>query len=140
MGREMARILIVEDERVIQTFHQWVLEKLACVVDIASTGTQALEKYMNNEYDFIMLDCGLPDMDGFEVCRRIRRHEKNNEVISPVPIVMVSAFLQKQLAPDCKLVGINELIIKPITGVEEMRELLKRWLPDKETMIIHDIK
>lgn len=122
------RILIVEDEVIVQKIHQLMLEKLGCLVDIAADGIQAMNKYFNGNYELVLLDCGLPEVGeikagGFEICKRIRQHEEKNN-LEQVPIVMVSAYSQEDLALECELVGINKIVTKPI-GRVEMERLLK---------------
>ena len=80
----MSRILIIEDEEVIADLEKDYLELSDFQVDICNRGDQGLQAALTGDYDLIILDLMLPEMDGFEVCKRIR--EKKN-----VPILMVSA-------------------------------------------------
>lgn len=80
----MSRILIIEDEEVIADLEKDYLELSDFQVDICNRGDQGLQAALTGEYDLIILDLMLPEVDGFEVCRRIR--EKKN-----IPILMVSA-------------------------------------------------
>lgn len=80
----MSRILIIEDEEVIADLEKDYLELSDFQVDICNRGDQGLQTALTGEYDLIILDLMLPEVDGFEVCRRIR--EKKN-----IPILMVSA-------------------------------------------------
>ena len=83
-GIDMSRILIIEDEEVIADLEKDYLELSDFQVDICNRGDQGLQTALTGDYDLIILDLMLPEMDGFEVCKRIR--EKKN-----VPILMVSA-------------------------------------------------
>lgn len=83
-GIDMSRILIIEDEEVIADLEKDYLELSDFQVDICNRGDQGLQAALTGDYDLIILDLMLPEMDGFEVCKRIR--EKKN-----VPILMVSA-------------------------------------------------
>ncbi len=80
----MSKILIVEDEVAIADLERDYLELSGFEVEIEHEGTTGLEKALNNEYDLIVLDIMLPELDGFEVCKRIRE-------VKDVPILMVSA-------------------------------------------------
>lgn len=80
----MSRILIVEDELSIAELEKDYLELSSFEVDIETDGKSGLERALNTEYDMIILDLMLPEMDGFEICKRIRG-EKD------IPILMVSA-------------------------------------------------
>lgn len=80
----MSRILIIEDEEAIADLEKDYLELSDFEVEIEHTGNKGLEKALNGKFDLVILDLMLPEMDGFEVCKKIRE-EKN------IPILMVSA-------------------------------------------------
>ena len=80
----MSRILIVEDEVAIADLEKDYLELSGFDVEIATRGDVGLEKALKEEYDLIILDLMLPEVDGFDICRQVRE-EKN------IPIIMVSA-------------------------------------------------
>lgn len=118
-------ILVVEDEEDIvrlQTFH---LEKEGYHVVSADSGTQALEIAFNEPPDLIILDIMLPEMDGLEVCRRLRA----NESTSSIPIIILSARkeeLDKVLGLE---LGADDYMIKPFSIrelVARVRALLRR--------------
>ena len=80
----MSRILIVEDEIAIADLEKDYLELSGFEVETENSGDTGLKRSLEEEFDLIILDLMLPEVDGFEICRQIR--EKKN-----VPIVMVSA-------------------------------------------------
>ncbi|MBR4731428.1 MAG: response regulator transcription factor [Lachnospiraceae bacterium] len=80
----MNRILIVEDEEAIAELEKDYLELSEFQVDICNTGDQGLKAALEQDYNLVVLDLMMPGMDGFEVCKRIRK-EKD------IPIIMVSA-------------------------------------------------
>ena len=80
----MSKILIVEDEATIAELEKDYLELSGFEVEVANDGRVGMEKALNEDYDLIILDLMLPEIDGFEICRKVRT-EKN------VPIIMVSA-------------------------------------------------
>ena len=79
------RVLVVEDERKVASFVARSLREKTCAVDVAASGHQALEAARAAEYDMILLDLRLPDMDGLDVCRRLREHGVET------PILMLTA-------------------------------------------------
>src|ERR1700676_319409 len=79
------RILVVEDEKRIADFLSRGLESGGYAVDVANDGSTAIELVHNTEYDLIILDLGLPDMDGLSVLQKIR-----NRKPSP-PVLILSA-------------------------------------------------
>ncbi len=80
----MNRILIVEDEQDIAELERDYLERAEFEVDIACDGISGMRKALNGEYDLLILDLMLPEVDGFEICQQVRE-QKNT------PILMVSA-------------------------------------------------
>jgi DNA-binding response OmpR family regulator len=80
----MSRILIVEDEIAIADLERDYLELSGFQVDIENSGDRGLKRSLEEEFDMIILDLMLPEVDGFEICRQIRE-QKN------VPVIMVSA-------------------------------------------------
>lgn len=80
----MSKILIVEDELSIAELEKDYLELSSFEVDIETDGQSGLDKALSDDYDMLILDLMLPEMDGFEICKRVRA-EKN------IPILMVSA-------------------------------------------------
>ena len=81
---DMGRILIIEDEEAIADLEKDYLELSDFEVEIEHTGDRGLQKALEKDFDLVILDLMLPEMDGFDVCRKIRE-EKN------IPILMVSA-------------------------------------------------
>ena len=80
----MSKILIIEDEEVIADLEKDYLELSGFEVEITNNGKDGLDKAMSGDFSLVILDLMLPEMDGFEVCKKIRE-EKN------IPIIMVSA-------------------------------------------------
>ena len=118
----MTKILIVEDEASFSEALAFLLGKEGFVVDTATTGTEALEKFARSEFDLILLDLMLPEISGIEVCRTIRTH-------SQVPIIMLTA---KDTEID-KVVGLelgaDDYVTKPYSKnelVARIRAVLRR--------------
>ena len=80
----MSRILIIEDEESIAELEKDYLEINGYEVDMVFNGTDGLDKALNSEYDLMILDLMLPGIDGFEICRQVRKTKD-------IPIIMVSA-------------------------------------------------
>src|SRR5579862_5300013 len=79
------RILVVEDEKRIADFLSRGLESAGYAVDVANAGSHAIEMVHTTEYDLVILDLGLPDMDGLTVLQKIR-----NRKVTP-PVLILSA-------------------------------------------------
>jgi len=121
------RILIVEDEPSIADTIQFPLETDGCVTQRCGTGGEALELLAKARFDLIVLDVGLPDMTGFEVCRRIR-------VTSNVPILFLTARSEEIDRVVGLEIGGDDYVSKPFRPRElsaRIRAILRRVsLPD----------
>ncbi|MEA2459645.1 MAG: hypothetical protein QOC95_2617, partial [Thermoleophilaceae bacterium] len=84
MASQAPRILLVDDEHAIQKLLTFPLRKDGYDVVTATTGNEALERFRDGEFDLVVLDVMLPQVDGFEVCRQLRAR-------SSVPIIMLTA-------------------------------------------------
>jgi two-component system KDP operon response regulator KdpE len=121
-----ARILLVDDEASIQRAVGPLLRSRGYEVDIAGTGAQALEMFGQHTPALIVLDLGLPDIEGTEVCRRIR-------VTSQVPIIVLSARGAETDKVNALDLGADDYVTKPF-GPEELlariRVALRRTNPE----------
>ena len=118
----MAKILIADDNKQITSVLAEYAQKEGYTVQIATDGVETIEKYKSFDPDLILLDVLMPRMDGFEVCRDIRRE-------SNVPIIMVTARgedFEKIMGLD---IGADDYIVKPFSCGEVMarvRAILRR--------------
>jgi len=122
-----SHVLFVEDQSVVSFVVQNMLSNLGCDTDIAPNGQSALELVKQNHYDLIFMDIGLPDMDGYEVTRRIRKNENNPW--KRVPIVALTAHASPESKQFCLDVGMNAALIKPLLG-EVALDTLKTFIPN----------
>jgi len=116
------RILTVEDDERIRTSVKLALEDEGWTVDEADTGEEALERFNQQPADVVLIDIMLPDIDGFEVCRSIRR-------VSDVPIVMVTARDDTHDVVAGLEAGADDYLTKPFAPKElsaRIRALLRR--------------
>ena len=108
----MNRILIVEDESSISDFVKGELEYEGYEVCIKEDGREGLEEALNNEYDLVILDIMLPSMNGFEICRRIKR-------LNATPVIMLSAKSSVIDKVNGLKLGADDYISKPF-AIEEL--------------------
>ena len=111
----MKNILIVEDEANISDFVKGELEYEGYNVCIKEDGREGLEEALKNEYDLIILDVMLPSMNGFEICRRLKREKQS-------PIIMLSAKDSVMDKVNGLQIGADDYIAKPFA----LEELLAR--------------
>jgi len=125
-------ILIVEDDKKIVNFVQTGLNKEHYIIDIASSGTVALEKATSNKYSLIILDVRIPEINGVEVCRRIRKAKINT------PILMLSALNDIEDRVRGLDAGADDYLTKPFSFTEltaRIRALLRREKTVKATKL-----
>jgi CheY-like chemotaxis protein len=118
-----ARALVAEDNVVNQRLSRAILEKLGCQVDIASNGREAIEKLASSEYDVVFMDCQMPEMDGYEATREIRKRFGNQDRI---PIVAMTAHAMPGDREKCLHAGMDDYISKPVRP-ENFEAALERW-------------
>lgn len=123
-------ILLVEDHPMIQTIHSSFLCHLGYSVEIAATGQQAIKLFKNRSYAALLLDIGLPDLEGTGVCRILRQHEQEQQ-LPPVPIIALTSDPSVKSA--CLSAGCNDFFLKPI-ALETLDSLLKRWICSKKPL------
>ncbi len=111
---QQKKILLVEDSPLPQKIVKTILEQLNCCVDIASTGEDAVILCMENHYNFVFMDIGLPGIDGIMAVRLIREQEKRNREY-PVPIVALTAHDDQSIKAEALAAGMNDYVIKPIS-------------------------
>ena len=132
----MNRILIVEDESSISDFVKGELEYEGYEVCIKEDGREGLEEALNNEYDLVILDIMLPSMNGFEICRRIKR-------VKATPVIMLSAKSSVIDKVNGLKLGADDYISKPFS-IEVLRKkvlaVLKRSGVGKFRMKYRDLE
>ncbi len=119
------RILLAEDNLVNQEVALAVLQKLGVLVDVVSNGKEALEAVMNKEYDLVLMDVQMPEMDGLEATKRIREWESGKD--SHIPIIAMTAHAMEGDREMCLKAGMDEHISKPFTP-KALSRLIGKWL------------
>ncbi|NEX20813.1 response regulator [Thiorhodococcus mannitoliphagus] len=118
-------ILLVEDNPVNQEMASLMLEDLGLSVAIAGDGQEAVDAFLAAEYDLILMDCHMPVMDGFTAAREIRRHESEHDRASPLPIIALTANVEKGVQRLCAEAGMDGYLSKPF----KQRQLFERIAP-----------
>jgi DNA-binding response OmpR family regulator len=120
MAERSPRILLVDDERAIQTLLSYPLQKDGYDVTCASDGREALARFEDGQYDLVVLDVMMPRLDGLEVCRRLRAK-------STVPIIMLTARAEEVDKVVGLELGADDYITKPFS-LREFRSRVKAAL------------
>lgn len=129
---EDVRILVAEDHPLNQIFIQKLLRKFGVRhITVAHNGLEALKKYDQEIYDVILMDCHMPEKNGYEATQAIRNSEKNIE--KSVAIVAVTADAMESDREKCLRCGMDDYISKPIDE-DELKCILSQWImfPEKD--------
>lgn len=120
---EPLSILLVEDNLVNQKLAVRLLERLGCEVAVAASGIEALALLTDTDYDMVLMDCQMPDMDGYETTRQIRSRERGSKHL---PIVAITANAMESDLERCISSGMDSYLTKPIDFVK-LRDALEKW-------------
>jgi PAS domain S-box-containing protein len=120
-----ARILVVEDNSVNQLLAIQQLKKFGLECQLATNGREAWEAVKQADFDLILMDCQMPEMDGYEATVRIREHEMGTG--RHVPIVAMTANAMREDEERCRLSGMDDFLAKPIKK-DKLEAKLKLWL------------
>lgn len=119
-----SKILLVEDNRVNQKVAMGMLRKLGLNCEVAQNGLEALDLIGKHSFDLILMDCQMPEMDGFEATKRIRAGE---DIYHRLPIIALTANAMKGDREKCLAAGMDDFLSKPVR-LEEMKMVLLRYL------------
>jgi two-component system, sensor histidine kinase and response regulator len=122
-GRTL-RVLIAEDNAVNQRVAVRMLEKLGLRADVAADGQEAVRLYEMRPYDLILMDCQMPQMDGYEASRQIRRMERSSE---RAVIIAMTAEAMNGARENCLAAGMDDYIAKQVR-LEDLAGMLKKSL------------
>ncbi|MGR3174525.1 MAG: PAS domain S-box protein [Candidatus Scalindua sp.] len=125
--KKRVRILLAEDNVINQKIALHILEKkLGFHADVVNNGREAIESLERSDYDLVLMDCQMPEMDGYEAARIIR--DENSLVRNHrIPIIAMTANAMKGDREMCLKAGMDDYITKPING-QEFTDLIKRYL------------
>jgi len=117
------RVLIVEDNMINQKVAARMLERLGLRADVAGNGREALRMFESLPYDLILMDCQMPEMDGYEATREIRVRE------GPAHHVPILAMTADPLVREtCLASGMDDFIVKPVRMTDLAAAIEKRFL------------
>ena len=125
-----AEVLLADDNEVNQIVACGMLMSLGCNADLAENGRVAVTAAKGKRYDLILMDCHMPEMNGFEASKKLREYEIQ-QGLSRTPIVALTADVQKGIAEECAEVGMDGYLSKPFSKVK-LEEVLSEWLTSGE--------
>ncbi|MCZ4304274.1 response regulator [Zoogloeaceae bacterium G21618-S1] len=126
--RSRARVLLAEDHPVNAEIVCALLGECGCRVTVANNGREAVAMYRKGAFDLVLMDIQMPEMDGIEATREIRRAERTGAGSERVPILALTANAQRDDRAAALSAGMDDYLTKPVSG-ERLRDALMRWAP-----------
>jgi two-component system sensor histidine kinase/response regulator len=127
------RILLAEDGRTNQMVGIQVLRKLGYTADIAVNGAEAVEAWRLNKYGIILMDCHMPEMDGYEATRKIRELEAEQN-LKPTRIIAMTASTMAEDRKLCMAAGMDDYATKPVDPKALRLALTKVTSPEHQSV------
>ncbi len=126
-GRDTIRVLLVDDVIPNLMVAQAILETLGCSVTTAHDGLEAVAAYRSGEFDLVLMDCYMPQMDGAEATRAIRKIETSQ--VRRTPIIALTADVMDENRQRNMAAGMDDQLVKPIT-IAALTSHVRDWLRD----------
>ncbi len=123
---EKIRVLLIEDEKEVAELYKLKLTLDGYEVVVAESGQKGLDEAFKKNPELIFLDIKMPEMDGFEVLKKLRKSPKTESV----PVIILSNFDEEDLIQKGLTLGANEYLIKSQFTPEQISEKVKTWVGD----------
>jgi len=125
-ANRQARILLAEDNLTNQEVAVAMLKKLGYSADLVANGAAALEALRKADYDVVLMDCEMPEMDGYEATKRIRNQRAGTRHAG-IPIIAITADAMTGDRDKCLQAGMSDYIAKPVE-LRILADVLEKWL------------
>jgi two-component system sensor histidine kinase/response regulator len=126
------KILLVEDNTANQRVAALMLQKLGYAPDLVGNGLEALEALTRITYDLVLMDCQMPEMDGFAAAREIREREGSTR---HTPIIALTANAMREDRDKCIAAGMDDYLSKPI-NIQDLQRIVTTWLRVSEVPVV----
>jgi signal transduction histidine kinase/DNA-binding response OmpR family regulator len=120
------RVLVAEDNQVNQLVIARILDRLGYRADLVANGIEAIGALERAPYDLVLMDCHMPEMDGYEATARIRELKG---LARRTPIIAITASVMQEDRDRCEAAGMDDFMSKPVTH-DDVQQMLERWIPD----------
>ncbi len=130
------RVLLAEDNLVNQEVAQGLLSSIGVEAIVAKNGNETIEQFLCNTFDAVLMDCQMPELDGYQATQAIRQLESESSE-DPVTIIAVTANALAGDREKCVAAGMNDYLSKPFTG-EQLYQVLSKYLERSERITIQE--
>jgi len=120
-----ARILLAEDNLINQKVALGLLQNIGYKADVVNNGLEVLAALDSRSYDLILMDCQMPELDGYETTQRIRAKGEGPRIIA------MTANAMRGESEKCLAAGMDDYLSKPVR-LETLRDMVNRWMPEKK--------
>ncbi len=124
----VGHVLVVEDNLVNQMLAAAMLQSLGVTYAIAEDGLCALKQLSCESFDLVLMDCHLPEMDGFQATAEIRRRQHEGQLCHTLPVIALTANAVDDDRERCIAAGMDDYLSKPYSR-DQLVVMLRRWLP-----------
>jgi two-component system sensor histidine kinase/response regulator len=127
LKRKSIRILLAEDNIINQKVALGLLQNIGYAADVANNGVEVIAALEVRPYDLILMDCQMPELDGYETTQRIRANPQSGSM----RIIAMTANAMRGESEKCLDAGMDDYLSKPVR-LEALRDMLARWMPEKK--------
>ena len=124
--RHMGHVLVADDNSVNLLVATSMLTKLGCTTETVNNGREAVEAVLQRPYDLVLMDCQMPELDGFAATRAIRDSERLSK--RRIPIVALTANVLQDDQDQCRMAGMDDHLAKPLR-LDSLSQSIRKWLP-----------
>jgi len=124
-AQSQQRILVADDNETNQMVAVQLLRRLGYHAEVAANGAEAFEAFRTMPFDLILMDCQMPQMDGYEATRAIREAERSTD--RHIPIIAATANAMRGDREKCLAAGMDDYLAKPVK-LEELKTTIERWI------------
>lgn len=121
------KILVAEDNKINQKVIGGLLKNMGHTIEIANNGQEAINALKEKSYDVVFMDCNMPEVDGYEATKQIRKLENRNDTL----IIAMTANAMQGDKEQCIESGMDDYISKPVK-TEKIKEMFNKWLVTKD--------
>jgi PAS domain S-box-containing protein len=123
-----SHVLLVEDNLTNQKVIAAQLQALGVQMTLANNGKEGFDRWMSGNFDLVLTDCHMPEMDGFELTAKLRQKE-NEEHLPRTPVIAITANALRGEADRCIASGMDDYLSKPV-AIADLKNTLGKWLVD----------